>query len=67
MKCVIKIKMFTLYSIIPLILPFFCYFNYIFMLSVFSKGFYKGKDFDSIYIKKNHIIFSMLLQNISLI
>ena len=67
MKCVIIIKMFTSYSIIPLILPFFCFFNYVFLLSVFGKDYYKGEYLELNYIKKNHIIFSMLLQNISLI
>jgi hypothetical protein len=37
------------------------------MLSVFGEDYYKGKFLEKKYIKKNHIIFSMLLQNISLI
>ena len=60
--------MFSYYSIIPLILPFFCYLNHVFNVSIFHKDFYKGKNyFPPIYIDKNHIIFCLFIQGISLI
>ena len=68
MKKFIIFGMFSCYSIIPLILPFFCYLNNVFYISVFHKDYYKGKMFiPSTFIYNNHIIFCMFIESISLI
>ncbi len=66
MKKYIDFGMFSYYSIFPLILPIFCYFNFIFYMSVFQKDYYfKGKLLN--FIEKNHILICSIIEGISLI
>ena len=66
MKKYIDFGMFSYYSFCPLILPIFCYFNFIFYMSVFQKGYYyKGKILVN-FIEKNHILICSIIENISL-
>ncbi len=68
MKKYIDFGMFSCYCIFPLSLPIFCYFNFIFYLSIFQKDYYRGKPFTNFedYIKINHIIFCMICESIGL-
>ncbi len=66
MKKFIDFGMFSYYSFCPLILPIFCYFNFIFYMSVFQKDYYfKGKLLN--FIEKNHILICSIIEGISLI
>ena len=66
MKKYIDFGMFSYYSFCPLILPIFCYFNFIFYMSVFQKGYYyKGKILVN-FIEKNHILICSIIESISL-
>ena len=66
MKKYIDIGMFSYYSFCPLILPIFCYFNFIFYMSVFQKGYYYKGEIIVNFIKKNHILICSIIESISL-
>ena len=67
MKKYIDFGMFSYYSFCPLILPIFCYFNFIFYMSVFQKDYYfKGKLLVN-FIENNHILICSIIEGISLI